>query len=585
MEPSAPPEEPAPQPAEPPAEVPPPTDAVPPTEAAADTAPSPEGAPPADAAPPPETEPPPADAPPAAAAAPPPGPSPVAPDSVPPTVTANGVDSVPPVEPPPDVAKSPKGKGKAKSPKGRGKGKGKGRANRAVLDGLKAQILDHTKQTTQLNQRIQEMQAGDEVSGKQIEFYELEHNELMREYQIARQEVQDLETIVANKEREIEEVREVSAAELKVYQRKVKHLMAANQNQFSQAYLKNEEQIFLERRRQQLEAADPERIANALRSDSNSLQLENETLMTNHRMKQDRLFTQLREEYEREADARRAEHEQRVRAMRAQLEDQRLAETSLLEQRKNEQIRQLQANNAKAFDRIQHYFSGITHNNLDVIRQHKNRISEKKGQLNIIRKTVDELNQQRRKLEIPLNELIAENERLLKEIDVYKQDKRDLARNKAIIKVKEDELRDLQLSHEVLQQRFEQLEQDRDAIYDQFESSIHDVRQKTEFRAYILEQKVKRLHEVLEQRELQLQEVMQRAGLDATEISAKIDDVIAVKNAKINQLEVDLAKVQRAHNAILDAYEQKMLKFGIPKEDMGFTVAPDQVMFCETPDS
>jgi hypothetical protein len=504
-------------------------------------------------------------------------PSPAAPDSVPPTVTANGVDSVPPVEPPPEPVK----KGKAAKKKAT---KGKGRANRAVLDDLKAKILDHTKQTTQLNQRIQELEAGDDKANKEIEFYQLEHNELMREYQIAQQEVQDLETIVANKEREIEEIREVSAAELKVYQRKVKHLMAANQNEFSQAYLKNERQIFLERQRQQLEAADPERIANALRSDSNNLQLENETLMTNHRMKQDRLFTELREEYERQADARRADHEQRVRAMRAQLEDQRLRETSELEQRKNEQIKQLQANNAKAFDRIQHYFSGITHNNLDVIRQHKNRISEKKGQMNAIRKTVDDLNAQRRKLEIPLNELIAENERLSKEIEVYKQDKRDLARNKAIIRVKEDELRDLQLAQEVMEQRFEQLEQERNALYDQFESSIHDVRQKTEFRAYVLEQKVKRLHEELEQRELQLQEVMQKAGLDATEISAKIDDVIAVKNAKINQLEVDLAKVQRAHNDILNVYEQKMLKFGIPKEELGFSVMPDRVEFCETSD-
>jgi chromosome segregation ATPase len=205
--------------------------------------------------------------------------------------------------------------------------------------------------------------------------------------------------------------------------------MAANQNEFSQTYIKNEERLFLERRRQQLEAADPERTVNALRSDSNNLQLENETLMTNHRMKQDRLFTELREEFEAEAEARRASHDQRVRAMRAQLEEQRQRETSEVEQRKNDQIKQLQANNAKAFDRIQHYFSGITHNNLDVIKQSKAKISKRKTEINAIRKTVDELNAQRRKLETPLNELISENERLTKEIDVYKQDKRDLARN------------------------------------------------------------------------------------------------------------------------------------------------------------
>jgi hypothetical protein len=244
----------------------------------------------------------------------------VSPDAVPPTVTANGVDSVPPSEPPPEEKAPPADKSpptkrkKEKKPK---KAKPSKKAIRAALDKIKAEILNHTKQTNALNQPAQDLLSGDTSANVQIGEYELEHNELIRELEIGRQEVSDLETIVTNKEHEIEEIREVSAAELKVYQRKVKHLMAADQDEFSRAYIKNEEELFLERREQQLEAGDPERIANSLRSDSNNLQLENETHMTNHRMKQDRLFTELREAFEREVDARRAEHEQRVRAMRA----------------------------------------------------------------------------------------------------------------------------------------------------------------------------------------------------------------------------------------------------------------------------
>jgi hypothetical protein len=292
------------------------------------------------------------------------------------------------------------------------------------------------------------------------------------------------------------------------------------------------------------------------------------------------VFTELREEFEREADARRAEHERRVRAMRAQLEERRQRGTDEAERGKVEQIKQLQDDNARAFDRIQHYFSGITHNNLDIIKQNKARISKRKVEMNAMKKIVDELNAKRRQLEEPLNQLIAENERLGKEIEVYKQDKRDLARNRAQIQLLEDELKDLQLAEEVLEQRSEQLERERDALYDQFESSIHDVRQKTEFRAYVLEQKVRRLHEELERKEIELQDVLQHTGVDATEISAKIDDVIAVKNAKINQLEVDLARVQRAHNEILTVYEQKMLKFGIPKDEIGFQTMPKPVEFA-----
>lgn len=481
----------------------------------------------------------------------------------------------------PKPPESPKPKGK-KGRKGSSKASNrKGKTNKALLDQIKAQTNEAVKEKALIEKKTKAIKDDDEFAKKEIDFHVLAHDELMRQLQISQQEIQDLEIKLANKERDIEEIKEVSAAELKVYQRKVKHLMAANQNEFAQNYIQNERMLYQQRQDQQLESADPERIANALKSDTNDLQLQDDTLMTNHRMQQDRLFTELREEFERQAEAKRSMHEQRVRAMRNQLEEQRQQETSELEHRKNTQIEELQAKNAKAFDNIKRYFNNITHNNIELIKQNKTKISKKKTEINAIRKEVDELNAQRKKLEAPLMELIEENKRLKKEKLVYQQEKQKLARNKKKIKVLEDELRDLQLAQEVLEQRFEQLEQERDGLYDQFETSIHDVRQKTEFRAYVLEQKVKRLNEELEQKEMQLQQVMQEAGLDATAISAKIDDVLAVKNAKINQLEAELAKVQKAHNDILTVYEKKMAKFGIPKEELGFSAMPEHPEYCE----
>ena len=508
-----------------------------------------------------------------------PAPSTVISDGKSATPAANAGDDDASNAPKPPSAPAPKGK---KGRKGSSKASNrKGKPNKQLLENLKKETNEKVKEKANIDKKIKELQDEDKNAQNDIEFLVLQHDELMRQQQIAQQELQDLEIRLANKEREIEEIKEVSASELKVYQRKVKHLMAANQNDFAQNYIQNERMLYQQRQEQQLESADPERIANALKSDTNDLQLQDDTLMTNHRMQQDRLFTELREEFERQAEAKRAMHDQRVRAMRNQLEEQRQQETSELEHRKNTQIEELQAKNAKAFDNIKRYFNNITHNNIELIKQNKTKISKKKTEINAIRKEVDELNAQRKKLEAPLNELKEENERLRKEKEVYQQEKLKLARNKKKIKVLEDELRDLQLAQEVLEQRFEQLEQERDGLYDQFETSIHDVRQKTEFRAYVLEQKVKRLHEELEQKEMQLQQVMQEAGLDATAISAKIDDVLAVKNAKINQLEVELAKVQKAHNDILTVYEQKMAKFGIPKEELGFSAMPEHPEYCD----
>jgi len=460
----------------------------------------------------------------------------------------------------------------------------KGR-NRAAIEEAKAAIADSNKKMVRVQNENTQIDQEDEKAKKEIQFHSHLQDELLRQYRIAQQELMDLETILANKQRDIEETKESTEAEIRVYQRKVKHLMASNQNEFASTYFTGEEQLFQERQEQLLTLTDPEKTVELLRSDENDLLLQNETLITNLRTEQDRVFSSLREEFEQKVEASRSMHEQRVKSMRSQLEEQRIRETEELKSRKDEQIKQLREKHKQAFEHIKRFFSGVTHNNLEVIKGSKAKIAKKKAEINSIRKDVDEKFAQRRKLEEPLKQIKEENEKLHKDIDVYKKDKRDLALNKAKIKELEEKKRNLLLAQEVLEQRFEQLEKERDALYDQFETSIHDVRQKTEFRAYILEQKVRKMHEELERKEMQLQQVMQRKGLDATAISAKIDDVMAVKNAKINQLEVELAKVNRAFNDIYKAFEAIMLKYGIPKDELGFTAKPETVPFSETPKS
>ncbi|EAX90816.1 hypothetical protein TVAG_094850 [Trichomonas vaginalis G3] len=451
---------------------------------------------------------------------------------------------------------------------------------RAAMEELKTSMAEAQKQTLLKEAEKNQIIEDDKKAKADTEHHSLLHDELIRQYRIAQQEVADLETVKANAERDIEETKEACAAQLRVYQKKVKHLMAANQNEFSEAYYQGEQQLYQARQEQLMAQTDPERTVDLIRFDKNHIYLQNEGILTKLRTEQDRVFTQLREAFERKVEASRARNEYRTAAMRAQLEEQRIRETEELERHKNEQIKQLQEKHALAFDHIKRFFSGVTHNNLEVIKNSKAKIAQSKTLINSVRKDVDERFARRRELEEPLKAIKEENEKLHKEIDDYKRAKSKLAQNKSKIKVLEEEKRNLQLAQEVLEQRFEQLEQERDALYDQFETSIHDVRQRTEFRAFILEQKVQKMHEVLEQKEMQLQQVMQRKGLDATAISAKIEDVMAVKNARINQLEVEIRKVQEAYNNIYKSYQAKMLEYGIPQEELGFQPMPQGVAYC-----
>lgn len=68
--------------------------------------------------------------------------------------------------------------------------------------------------------------------------------------------------------------------------------------------------------------------------------------------------------------------------------------------------------------------------------------------------------------------------------------------------------------HEVLEQRFVQVQKERDDLYSKFESSIYDVQQKSGLKNLMLERKLTTLTEQLEKKEAQLGEVLAASNLD-----------------------------------------------------------------------
>lgn len=50
------------------------------------------------------------------------------------------------------------------------------------------------------------------------------------------------------------------------------------------------------------------------------------------------------------------------------------------------------------------------------------------------------------------------------------------------------------------------------------------------------------------------------------------------KNSTIRDLQYDLARVAKAHDDLLQTYEEKLLQYGIPKHELGFVpmkIIPD----------
>ena len=71
----------------------------------------------------------------------------------------------------------------------------------------------------------------------------------------------------------------------------------------------------------------------------------------------------------------------------------------------------------------------------------------------------------------------------------------------------EQHLKDMEWEHEVLQQRFQQVQKERDELYDRFEGVVAEVEQRAGFKNLLLEKKLVALQDALQKRDVQLGEV------------------------------------------------------------------------------
>ncbi|NXW55359.1 DRC4 protein, partial [Eurystomus gularis] len=268
-----------------------------------------------------------------------------------------------------------------------------------------------------------------------------------------------------------------------------------------------------------------------------------------------------------------AKYTKKMQTLRDELDLRRKTEIHEVEERKNSQISELMRNHEKAFSDIKNYYNDITHQNLALISLLKEQMEEMKKKENHLEKEKADVlleNKQVKELLQQAQEQVAE---LQKKLAHYDKDKEALTNTKARLKVTQKELKDLQWEHEVLEQRFSKVQAERDELYQKFTKAINEVQQKMGFKNLLLERKLKGLLSALEKKEVELSEIFAASNLDAGALSLlshKLEDVLDSKNATIKDLQLQLARVCKAHDDMLQTFEAKLTASGIPLDNLGF---------------
>jgi DNA repair exonuclease SbcCD ATPase subunit len=157
------------------------------------------------------------------------------------------------------------------------------------------------------------------------------------------------------------------------------------------------------------------------------------------------------------------------------------------------------------------------------------------------------------------------------------KDRLALKNSRSRLKALQSELVALRKQQKGLEGSFESLEEDKMKLYDQFEETVRAVQRRAEYRNTALESKLDELQASFDDKTHALEEALRAAKLDPAAVSAvagRINMMLDERNAQIQQLQLAIAQVSKAHNDTARAFRGKADALGVPEAADGMALLP-----------
>ncbi|KAK5649457.1 hypothetical protein RI129_000486 [Pyrocoelia pectoralis] len=405
---------------------------------------------------------------------------------------------------------------------------------------------------------------------EQRNYFQLERDKIRTFWGITRNELEEARAKLRNKDRQIEEAAEKNYEELKLYKQKVKHLEYEHQNDLTQCKtdaltsLKNATD---DHTQQEWELLKDKRD---LKISQRQQEVAHQEQMRAFKIEHSRLVDEARKDFENKARETELKYEKKFNLLKQELSTKHKMEMAEVEERKNKQISELKKYHETSFTEMKNYYNDITLNNLALISSLKEQMEALQKQNERMTKQVADLTSENHKLAEPLKVALADVTQYKKELQNYEKDKICLANTKAKLIDTKKELDNLICTNTALELGFEKLQAEQDELQNRFVRAILEVQQKTSLKNELLQKRIETLHKQGELKEAAIQLLSKDKSGSTTVHYKSLEKLLTEKNSTIQNLEYELARVFKAHDDMLDTYEDKLINYGIPKQELGF---------------
>jgi len=441
----------------------------------------------------------------------------------------------------------------------------------ATTGGTLAYSTDEMKQM-RVNLRLMKQETINEK--KLLNDFQQQKEKIEKFWTMEKKKRDDLKMLFRNKLRQKQDLEEKHAFELKVYKQKVKHLLYEQRSHMTDVRYDGESALKLlgdEQRNKQYELNLNLRSIKVVRKD---MELAKYDLIKSIRTEQEKKVMALRQEYERKAEDLKKNYEKKFKTVREACDEKRKENIARIESKKTKHIQTLMGKHKAEFEKIKGYYRDTSHGNLDLIKTLKEEVGDVKKKEQGVLKEVSDISRLNKKLTKPLQKNRKLLEDLKRKLEIYKRDLVKLDDTKEQLVVLEEQIKNLSWEHEIQEQKFSKMKEERDELSIKLEKTIYNVQQKTGFKNLLLEKKLEAMSQDLEKTESALAEVLASTNLQPEiigDIKHNLEDVLMAKNKQVQRLEDTLADLKHSYSKMIQMYEAKLAEHNIPLEELGFT--------------
>lgn len=391
-------------------------------------------------------------------------------------------------------------------------------------------------------------------------------------YSNSKNQIEEIGSEIKNYETKMETLEVEHKVEQKVYSQKVKHLEYQHKNDSENVVLGAEES----QKKELHYHIETEKDLSKTKEENKKEYKEVEYAHINQVETENKQLNSKIVDLETSLDLKKKglinQYEFKLKKLQEELDLRLKVEIHEIEERKNQHINHLMGNHEKAFRDMKDFYTDITRENLELIRIHREKLTEYNTKILENQKTVDDIKLQNERLKAPLAKMQKKRDDMRKATAGFVKTKLSLKNAKARMKDLRKKVKEMKVLKQELYEKYDKLERQKADMTFKFEVASEQLRMKSEYKNALLDEKLCQNQDEHTRKEVQLHELIQRSGLNPNtvdEICHKMKEAIEAKNSLLRNLKYSLAHATKAYNDAIRVYEAKLIEFGIPAEELG----------------